>query len=475
MNDPRPLATPALPSAAGPPAAAHAPSAGPALARAAAAAFPARPAEPAKPIGVRRYVLAASLVTALLVGGIGLWSTQTEIAGAVVAPGLVVVDGHVKKVQHPTGGVVGEILVKNGDRVKAGHVVMRLDETVTRANLQIVTKQIDELTLRSARLTAERDKASDITIPAEFASRLDEPEIATALAGERSLFQTRRRTIEAQDEQVRERIEQYDQEAAGLDAQRSAKALEITLIDEQIASLLDLEEQKLVTASKMIALRREAARLKGEQATLLASAAQTRGKIAEVESAMLQRHQEFITDVVKELREVQARLTELVERRVAAEDQLTRVLIRAPVDGIVHQLAVNTVGGVIGTSEPIMLIVPEDDRLVIEAQVPPKDRDQVAPGAAAFIRFSSFNQRTTPELVGRVDRIAADLTEEQRTGASYFIVRIHIAESELAKLGDAKLVPGIPADVQITTSYRSALSYLLKPLEDQVARAFRER
>lgn len=422
------------------------------------------------------YLIGAFAVIALLCGGIAVWAVTTNIAGAVLAPATVVVDSNVKKIQHPTGGVIGEIRVRNGDRVKAGDLLVRLDETVTRANLQIVSKQLDELWLREARLAAERDAAPAIRFPAALEKRRNEPAIVEILNGETSLFNTRRRSLEAQQQQLRERIEQYDQEAGGLDAQREAKAIEIRLIDEQITSLVDLEEQKLVTASKMIALRREAARLKGEQATLQSTAAQTRGKISEIELTILQRQQEFQTEVVKELREVQTKIAELDERRVAAEDQLRRVEIRAPEDGIVHQLAVHTVGGVVSNSEPLMLLVPNDDRLVVEAQVAPKDRDQLMIDAVAVIRFAAFNQRTTPEIRGRVTGIAADLSEDRRTGLSYYTVRITIPEDQLALLGkDNKLVPGMPADAQIKTTDRTAYSYLVKPLEDQITRAFRER
>ncbi len=427
-------------------------------------------------VSTKPYIAGALAVVVLLFGGVTLWALTTDIAGAVLAPATVVVDSSVKKIQHPTGGVVGEIAVRNGDRVQAGDLLVRLDETVTRANLQIVSKQRDELLLRTARLVAERDNAAEIRFPPELTDRRNEPAIVESFAGETSLFKTRRRTLDAQVQQLRERIEQFDQEASGLDAQRAAKDIEIKLIDEQIVSLIDLEKEKLVTASKMIALRREAARLKGEQATLLSNAAQTRGKISEIEISILQRQQEFSTEVVKELRESQAKLAEFEQRRVAAEDQLRRVDIRAPVAGIVHELAVHTVGGVVSSSEPLMLIVPNEDRLVVEARVAPKDRDQLTIDAVATIRFAAFNQRTTPEIAGTVTRISPDLIEDQRTGMSYYTVRISIPESELAKLGaHNKLVPGMPADAQIKTGDRTAFSYLVKPLEDQITKAFRER
>lgn len=431
----------------------------------------------AKPprISLMPYVAGALIVVVLLFGGVAVWAVTTDIAGAVLARASVVVDSHLKKVQHPSGGIVGEIRVKNGDRVKTGDLLIRLDETLTRANLQIVVKQLDELKLRERRLVAERDVEPTLEFPAEYQARGGEPQIRESIAGELSLFRSRREANSSEIRQLRERIYQLEKEAGGLDAQRDAKSIEITLIDKELTSLLDLEERRLVTTAKMMSLRREAARLKGEHALLLSNAAQTRGRIAEMEIAIVQREQQFQTDVVKELREVQAKIAELSERKVAAEDQLARVEIRAPADGVVHDLQVFTVGGVINPSEPMMLIVPNNDRLVVEALVRPQDRDQIAVGAASRVRFAAFNQRVTPELRGSVSRIAADLITDQRTGESHYVVRISIPEEELAKLGDQKLVPGMPADVQITTEDRTALSYLIKPLEEQITRSFRER
>ncbi|MCB1520361.1 MAG: HlyD family type I secretion periplasmic adaptor subunit [Hyphomicrobiaceae bacterium] len=421
------------------------------------------------------YIAGAFAVVAVLFGGVGVWAVTTDIAGAVLAGATVVVDSSVKKVQHPTGGVVGEIHVRNGDRVSAGDLLIRLDETMTRANLQIITKQLDEFVVREARLAAERGNAPAIDIPEEIRARMGETAIKETVRGEISLFNSRRSSLESETSQLRERIRQLREESDGLDSQREAKATEITLIDKELESLADLELQRLVTTSKMMSLRREAARLRGEHARLLSAAAQTRGKITEIEISVVQREQEFRTEVVKELRDVQTRIAELGERKIAALDQLQRVDIRAPTDGIVHELSINTVGGVISPSEPLMLIVPNDDRLVIEAMIDPRDREQVRIGAPAVIRFAAFNMRTTPEVMGEVTRISADLAEDKRTGSTFYLVRLSIGEAELAKLGDNRLVPGLPADVQITTNERTALSYLVKPLQDQLAKAFRER
>ena len=425
--------------------------------------------------GIGRYIFGGLFVIVFVVGGIGLWAAKTEIAGAVLAPGTVVVESNVKKVQHPTGGVVGEIRVKEGETVKAGDLLVRLDETVTRANLQMISNQLDELTARAARLEAERDDVEAVRTPEALASRLNETDLAKIIAGEQGLFKTRRESRESQKAQLRERIDQLGEEIAGVSGQITAKTTEIELISKQLGSLEKLEVQNLVTASKMAEIRREAARLKGEFGRLRSDAAQAKGKIAEVELQILRVDQDAKSDVVKDLQQTQSKLSELGERRIAAEDQLKRVEIRAPQSGKVHQLAVHTVGGVVNPGEPIMLIVPEDDHLMVETRIAPQSIDQVHLDQTALIRFVSFNQRTTPELVGKVTRIAADLSRDPQTGESYFSGRLDISEEELKRLGGQKLVPGMPADIQFRTVDRTVLSYLLKPVEDQFSKAFRER
>jgi HlyD family secretion protein len=433
----------------------------------------ARPAAPRA--GVRGYIFGGVAVIFIIFGGAGVWAARTEIAGAVIASGLVVVETSVKKVQHPTGGIVGEILAKNGDHVEAGDLLMRLDETVTRANLTMISKQIDELTVREARLKAERDGGSEVKPPPPLAARIDEPAIADLLASERSLFESRRNSREGQKGQLRERIAQLGEEYAGVSGQIAAKVKEIALIGEELRSLEILEAQQLVTLSKMVALRREAARLEGERGQLRASAAQAKGKIAEIELQLLRIDHDFSTEVVNELTENLSKQAGLVERRVAAEDQLKRIELRAPQSGFVHQLSVHTVGGVINAGEPVMLIVPENDKLVVEAKVAPYDIDQVLRSKEALIRLAAFDQRTTPEVKGVVRSVSADLTQDPRSGESYYTIRLAIPEEELARLADGKLVPGMPAEVHVRTQERTALSYLLKPLQDQIAKAFKER
>jgi HlyD family secretion protein len=424
---------------------------------------------------VTNYMVGGIIIVFLMVFGIGGWAATTEIAGAVIAPGTVVVESAVKKVQHPNGGVVGEIFIKEGSKVHSGDLLLKLDETLTRANLQMVTKQLDALLMREARLEAERDDLEQITIPAAYENRKNEPEIEKIISGERSLFATRRDSRMAQKTQLKERIDQLQEEFAGITGQITAKTTEIELIGQEIKAAETLEAKQLTTTEKMTRLRRDAARLRGEFGELRSAAAQSKGKIAEVELQILRIDQDAKTEVVKELRETQSKIAEYNERRIAAEDQLRRVEIRAPQSGIVHQLAVHTVGGVVNQGEPIMLIVPENDRLMVDTRISPQSIDQVRPGQSALLRFSAFNLRTTPEIIGKVNRVAADLSRDEKTGETYFLTRIELSEAELAKLGDKKLVPGMPADVQIRTDDRTVLSYLLKPIEDQVSKAFRER
>lgn len=425
---------------------------------------------------VRRYLIAGILTVVFLFGGIGGWAATTDLAGAVIASGTVVVASNVKKIQHPTGGVIGKIFVKNGDHVKAGDLLVRLDETVTRASLLVVTRQLDELVGRQARLRAERDGSDRVTFPEEFSARADEPAVSQILSGEKKLFESRVNSRQSQKSQLGERISALEEENAGLNLQAESKTREIDLIGKELAGLETLESKQLVPVSKMMALRREGARLEGEKAQLKASAASNRGKIAEIEVQRIGIDQEAMSETLKDLREAEGKIAELSERRTAAEDQLRRIELKSPVDGTVHQMSVFTVGGVINTAETLMLIVPDGDKLVIEAKIAPQDIDQARSHDEAMIRFPAFNQRTTPHIVGRVVNIAADLThDQQQQNIAYYIARVEIPDDEMKKLANLKLVPGMPAEVQIRTTARTALSYLMKPLQDQFSKAFKER
>lgn len=424
---------------------------------------------------IQRHIFWGTLALVLLVGGVGGWAATTELAGAVITPGTLVVESDVKKVQHPTGGVVGEILVRDGAKVNAGDILLRLDETVTQANLAIVVKGLNELAARRARLEAERDDAPQISFPPHLLQPDDRLDVAGVVSGEQKLFELRRTARQGQKAQLEERIGQLRKEIAGMLGQSSSKRKEVEFIHQELGGVRELWEKKLIPISRVMLLEREAVRLDGESNQLIASAAQTKGKKTEIELQIIQIDQDLRSEVAKELREIQGKVAELVERKVAAEDQLKRVDIRSPQRGTVHQISVHTIGGVIGPSEQLMLIVPEDDLLTLEIRIAPQDIDQIRIGQRASLRFSAFNQRTTPEINGFVSRVSADITLDQKTGASFYVGRIALPKTELSRLEDLKPIPGMPVEAFVQTGSRSVMSYLLKPLHDQIVRAFRER
>ena len=424
---------------------------------------------------IRRHQWLGLIVVGVLAGGVGSWAATSDISGAVIAPGTLVVDTHVKKVQHPTGGIVGEILVRNGDRVEAGDVVLRLDDTITRSNLAIVTKGLTELAARKARLEAERDGADAIVVPDELASRSSEEEVAHVIAGEQRLFDLRKDARVGQKARLRQRIEQLNKESEGLAAQADAKSREIEFIQVELQGARTLFKRNLMPITKMTNLEREATRVEGEKGNLISTIARVKARVAETELEIIQIDRDLASEVAKELREIDAKIGEFIERKVAAVDQLKRIDIRAPQAGIVHQSTVHTVGGVINAGETIMLIVPKADNLTVEAKVGPADIDQLHLGQTARLRFSALNQRTTPEIIGTLNRISADITTDERTGASYYTIRVVMSAEEISRLGDIAVVPGMPVEVFVTTGDRKVLSYLVKPLTDQITRAFREQ
>jgi HlyD family secretion protein len=423
---------------------------------------------------IRSHLIAGLALTAFVGIGIGGWASATQITGAVIGNGQLVVESSVKKVQHPTGGVVGELRVRNGDHVEAGDILLRLDETMTRANLAIIERQIDELLARRARNEAERDGADQITFPPELLERQGDPTIAHLIKGEERFFAFRKESLEGKKARLRERIGQLDTESQGLAAQEAAKTKEINWVAKELVGVRELWAKQMVQFPRVTALEREAARMDGERGRLIATMAQIRGKITETELEILQVDQDIRSEVGRELAEIRGKLSELLERRVAAEDQLRRVDLRAPQSGTVHQLDVHTVGGVIGEGQQVMLIVPDADTLTVEAKIAPHDIDQVHVGQKAHLRFTSFNQQTTPELEGKVTLVGADAEQDQKTNLSYYSVRIALTPQEIARLGDLKLVPGMPVEAFIETAPRTVLSYLIRPIEDQIRRAFRE-
>ncbi len=421
---------------------------------------------------ITTHAVTGLIAIGVLISSIFGWAAFAKLSSAAVAPGMVVIDSNVKKVQHPTGGVVGQILVKNGDHVKAGQVVLKLDETVTRANLGVITSQLTQLRGRRARLDAERDAAEKVTYPNDFVAT-DEM-TSDVMSGETNLFVSQLAGRKKQKEQLRERIGQLKQEIEGLSSQKSSKEREIDLIKQELAGVQDLYKQKLVPLNRLTSLQREETRLGGERGALIAQQARSAGQISEIELQILGLDQEAQTVTLKDLRETEAKIAELAERKIAAEDQLKRVDLRAPQAGIVHDIQVATVGGVIGPGDTLMQIVPTDEAMAIEVRISPTDIDQMHIGLPVTLRFTAFNQRTTPELTGELSRIAADSTKDERTGQMWFSARVQVTPIELAKISHLQLLPGMPVEAHVTTGERTALSFFLKPLSDQFARTFRE-
>lgn len=424
---------------------------------------------------IRRHITFGLAVVVLLLGGMGSWAAATRLAGAVIAPGILVVENNVKKVQHPTGGVVKELRVKEGDAVAEGDLLIALDGTQVRANLDIILGGIDELAARKARLEAESEGAEDLAFPADLVGREADPDLGKILSGERKLFELRKAERIGQKRLLRERIAQLGQEVEGLTAQAAAKGREITLVAKELDSTQQLYRQGLMTLARLTDVERTAARLDGEHAQLVASSAEAKGKIAEIELEIIQIDQKLRSEVGSQLADLRTKLSELQERKTAARDQLDRLEIKAPQSGTVHQLTVHTIGGVVQAAESLLLIVPSATALAVDARIAPREVDRLHAGQKVSLRFSNFNQQTTPEIDGRLVRVSADVSEDERSGLSFYTARIDISAEELGRLGMIKLLPGMPVETFIATEERTVMSYLLKPLSDQVLRAFRQQ
>ncbi len=423
---------------------------------------------------IRNHIFVGGLGFLTLVGVFGGWAVGTEIVGAVIAQGSLVVETSLKKVQHPVGGVVSELAVRDGDRVKAGDVVMRIDATMTKSNLAIIVKSLDQFTARKARLESERDRAGWVIFPQTLLDRAGDGEVLAMMNAEQRLYENRKAVRESKKRQLEQRVRQLRDEISGMEAERAANFREQGMVDEELIRFRSLHERGLMEKSRLSTLERQATDIDGDIGRLMAGIAGVEAKISETSLQILQIDEQWSEEVGSDLREMDARIGEYVERRVAAEDQLKRVDILAPQDGVVHQLSVHTIGGVVAPGEQIMMIVPEVDKLVVEVKVAPQDIDQIYYGQLTNLRFSAFNQKTTPEITGTVERISADVTVDQRTGTSFYLVRVATSQEQIKRLGEFSLMPGMPVEAFITTGDRSVLSYFLKPLIDQANRTFRE-
>jgi HlyD family type I secretion membrane fusion protein len=418
-------------------------------------------------------VLLGTALSVLLLGGAGGWAATAEISGAVIAQGQIVVDQQIKSIQHRDGGIISEIAIREGDSVRAGQVVLRLDDTQTKAEISIVEAQLLELTARRARLLAERDLLKTIAFPESFDSAL--AEVQFLMTGESRVFHGNLSNRESRKQQLQLVVEQVGEEVTGLEAQRVSKRQEVALVEQHRARLENLVSKQLIEQSPLYAADRDIARLMGESGEIDAAIARARSKINELQLQILFIDETARTEAQRELTSLDTKVSELQERHNAILDRLSRTEIRAPIDGVVNELNIHTIGGVITPAEILVTIVPMNAQLKVEFGLPPISIDQVSVGSSARLRLPALNQRTTPELTGKVTHMSPATTRDASSGLFLYRGDVILDAGEISKIGASQLIPGMPVEVYVTTEERTALSYFMQPITDQIVKAFRER
>jgi HlyD family secretion protein len=425
--------------------------------------------------GSRHLLLAGVAAFLVLFGGAGSWMALMEISGAVIASGAVVVKGKPQLVQHLDGGVVEDIFVRNGDRVETGFLLARLDETVIRANLEIYRNRLREALAREARLTAELNGSDAVVWDERVHQLLDLGDSSQHRETQMRLMEARRESRSGQISQLQEKIAQYGNQIEGVTGLKSAKNEQIVYISKELTGMRSLLEKGYAPETRVLALERQRADLLGQVAEHEAEIARVRNSVSETRIAILQVEREFREQVLTEQREVAAQVDELTQQIQATQQQLSRVEIRAPASGIVHELALFTIGGVVAPGATVMQLIPQDRGLEMEVNVETHTIDQLHPEQEATVRFPAFNQRTTPELFGKVALISPSSVVDERTGNAFYRVGIEIPAEEIRRLGSRTLVPGMPIEAFIRTDPRTVLSYLMKPITDNLAKVFREK
>lgn len=438
---------------------------------------PSSPPLPATPLGrTRELVLAGSALVGIFVIGFGTWAAMAPLESAAVAPGTVVSESSRKTVQHLEGGIIGAILVHDGDTVTAGQTLIRLDDTKARTTLAALRGQLWDAKAREARLIAERDDQSEIAFPPDLVAEQGEAGVQAALAGQQKIFDTRRSLQESKIAAIRERINQVHEEITGHEAEVTALERRIALLQEEIVSAKELVAKGLERKPHLLQLERDLAEMEGRRGDTLAQIAKAKQTIAESEVDILSVRNDRQKEVADELRETQKKRHELEEQAQAATDVLARTEVKAPEDGTVTDLRVHTPGGVINPGEPLLDLVPQADRLVVEAQVRPEDIDRVREGLPAQVRLLPYRQRRTPPIDATVIYVSADRLIDKRTNQSYYAAKLRVDDKELAALGDeVKMVPGMPSEAMIKTGQTTVAVYALSPILDSFHRAFREK
>lgn len=428
---------------------------------------------------IRRLAWLSLGLVGLVFGGLLLFAHSQKIAGAVLAAGSVVTESEARLIQHHEGGIVRRIHVKNGARVRRGDPLVELDTHIVRASLTSVLQQLEEGYASQARLLAERDGRPTLSRPAEPLAKgqsaaHDAARLDRIYAGQQRLMDARLKALRGTRQRLDRQIEHIRRQIEGIGQQVRAKQTELALLDAQIESEAALAEENYLAQHRLMASRRLRARLAGELGELMSQRASAGERISQREIQKLRLVEDYWAGVLRELQQVRSDIAQLEQQRIQAQDILTRTLIRAPGDGVVHNLGVHTQGGVVRPAEVIMALVPADDSLVIDARLLPVDIDRVAPEQAARVRFPGLDQKHTPELAARVVSVSPDLLQDELTGMPYYSARLRLASAELQRLNGKTLLPGMPVDVMIQTERRSILSYFVKPVTDQMTFALRE-
>ena len=428
------------------------------------------------PTDARRVILIGFALVVGVVGGFAAWAAMTPLASAVVAPGVVVAESHRREVQHLDGGIVAAVHVREGDRVEAGQRLISLDPTRPRANLEVLQAQEMALLAQAARLRAEQLGAEDIAFPEELLRQAErDPRAAEAIGGQRALFEARREAYLGQVEILRQRIAQLRAQIAGLRLQQAAAARQAELIEEELGGARTLERQGFSPRTRLLALERELARFRSDEAEHLGAAARAEQAIGETELQIVQTRRQIVEEASRQLQETLAQLREARERLIAARDLVERLDILSPIAGRVVGLQVTSAGGVIAPGRTILSIVPEEDELIVEARVPTHQIEGITVGAEGVVHFTALPQRTLPMLKGRVVLVGADALPDEATRMPYYLVRVRVNPDSLASIADRRLLPGMPADVVLHRGERTVLEYLVDPLAPFLLRAFRER
>jgi HlyD family secretion protein len=423
---------------------------------------------------MRRQTWAGILVVGVLFSGVASFSTMASISSAVIAPAVVAVAGYPKKVQHLEGGIVSTLQVRNGDAVEAGAILVQLDDTEATANLEIIRRKIDEYNALRKRLKAEIDGAREAPAPSEAVLASGGLDVREIWDDQARIFNARREARTGRESQLNERIAQLQQVTIGLQAQQTSLARQMALIEDELNGLEELEAQQLVAKTKIASVRREAARLAGEHSQHQAEIAKTNVQVSEIKLQIAEHRQQFLSETLAELRDVDAQLAEAREKDIALSARLGRMTILAPQSGVVHKLTAHTVGGVVAPGDVIMEIVPQEDELLFEGRLDPAYVDQVAVGQKAGVRLVALDQTKTPEVEGSVTAIAPDVRSDGPNTPPYYAISVRL-EPQVESQLPARLVPGMPVELLIKGQDRTVLNYLVKPLTDRIAHTFREQ